>query len=166
MKIKKKVLIIIISSLILGFSLWGSFYINRNKCKDPYEPWFAGYWLEFKEATIYENGTAFFSLYCNYEYNCENQSIPDDDLIRIQKIFLSNEDVFLLVNISEYLHEGSGVIYNISYVTVLTGDFNLGAFDEISFTFQTTFPLQTGMELYIGVLEDQDIPWQTKLTVV
>ena len=101
--------------------------------------------LRITEEGVYSNGTVSFTVFCEVE-SYKNFPIPEGDIYRIEKAFICVED-----DLTEF-NSTLGEIKHISEVTVIEGDFTLGAYEEVSLKFQTSFALHNVSHVYIGVL--------------
>lgn len=101
--------------------------------------------LNITREAIYSNGTVFFSVVCIVE-SYGNYPIPQGDLYQIEKAFICVNDDLLSFNSS------LGDIKNASEISVITGDLNLAAGEEVFLKFQTSFDFQSLTNLYVGVI--------------
>jgi hypothetical protein len=102
-------------------------------------------YLKITEEFVYSNGTVSFTVICIVE-SYKNYPIPEGDLYLIRNAFICVESNLLDFNST------LGEIKTTSEITVLGGDFSLGANEEVSLTFQTSFDLQNLSHAYVGVL--------------
>ncbi len=141
-------------SLISGWFTLHLIYFSYNaifnpSSEDPEPPRLVLY-LNITRESIYSNGTVFFSVVCIVE-SYGNYPIPQDDLFQIEKAFICVNDDLLAFNSS------FGDIKNASEISVITGDLNLAAGEEVFLKFQTSFDFQNLTNMYVGVIANGPI---------
>ena len=134
---------IIISCIVSG---WFTLYlINLWRGNADGLPPRLSLYLKITEKVVYSNGTVSFTVNCMVE-SYKNYPIPEGDIYQIEKAFICVEND--LIDFNSTL----GEIKTTSEVTVIEGDFSLGADEKVSLTFQTSFDLHNLSHVYIGVL--------------
>lgn len=74
--------------------------------------------------------------------------IPEGIIYNITNAFVCTEDDLLAFD------KSMDDIRDITNVTIVSGDISLAAAETVTIRFQTSFPLQPGSHLYVGVLAE------------
>ena len=132
--------------IICIFSGWFTLYlVNLSLGNEDYFPPRLHLRLRITEDEVYSNGTVSFTVICMVE-SIKDYPIPEGDLYQIEKAFICVENHLLDFNST------LGEIKTSSEVTVIEGDFSLGADEKVSLKFQTSFALHNVSHIYVGVL--------------
>ncbi|MFX1506738.1 MAG: hypothetical protein ACFFDC_11610 [Promethearchaeota archaeon] len=128
---------------------WIPHILNESESEEPEGP-YAIMSLRIKDERVYTNGTVIFTVACHFK-SYGGYPIPKEDLYNITKVFICTKDDILEFDPS------LGEIQDVTKIKVLTGDLSLAVDDEVRLKFETSFPLQSGLKLYIGVFSDGPI---------
>lgn len=114
--------------------------------------------IEIENEVVCKNGTVRFTARCHFKSH-GGYPRPTGDQYQIQFVYLwsiQNHGYLMEFNISD---EGTlefnrtlGDIQYASKVTVNEGDLTLAIDEEISISFQSTYPLNTSSSIYVGVM--------------
>ena len=142
-------LLIISPILIIITSIIGVWAINlaSHEPSSDITHFFVGTGLHIKDEEVYANGTINFSVYCKVTVS-GGYAIPEGILYNITQTFVCSENDLLEFD------KSIGDIQDITNVTIVSGDIFLEAAETVTIRFQTSFPLQSGINVYIGVLAE------------
>ncbi len=132
--------------------------------------------IEIENEAVYRNGTVHFTARCYFEsYGLPR---PTGDQFQIQFVYLwsmRNRGYLMEFTINENgileFNQTLGDIQYASKVTVNDGDLTLAIDEEVSISFQTSYPLNTYSSIYLGVIAspffiDSLDRWEQNTTIV
>lgn len=114
--------------------------------------------IEIENEVVYKNRTVRFTARC-YFISHGGYPRPTGDQFQIQFVYLwsiQNHGYLMEFNISDNgtleFNQNLEDIQYASEVTVNEGDLTLAIDEEVSISFQTTYPLNTSSSIYVGVM--------------
>lgn len=149
---KTKLLIsslILLLTIIISIGIWS--VATNNPSPHYTTTHVASTGLIIRDEAVYVNGTIIFTTYCLYRTDETQYGVPTEPIFTIHKFFVCTEKK--LVEFDETL----GDIQDTTNVTILKGNFTLRAREEVTIQFHTSFPLQLGSYVYVGVIAEDDI---------
>lgn len=130
-------------------------FLPRNRSLFP--P-YASEGIKIENEAVYRNGTVHFTARCYFK-SYGGYPRPSGDQYQIQFVYLwsmRHRGYLMEFTISDdgslVFNQTLGEIQNASEVTINDGDLNLAIDEEVSISFQTSYPLNTSSSIYVGVM--------------